>query len=45
MFTTINRSGSRQQFGLLPVHRPTPETDRNLSVDELYLCDSGAQYM
>ena len=29
---------------LAPPPSPTPSTDRSLSVLELYLCDSGAQY-
>ena len=29
---------------LFVIIRPTPETDKALSTEEVYLCDSGAQY-
>jgi len=41
-FPTISSSGPN---GAIIHYMPTPETDRKLSADELYLCDSGAQYM
>jgi Xaa-Pro aminopeptidase len=40
-FPTISSSGPH---GAIIHYSPTPSTDRSLSVLELYLCDSGAQY-
>jgi Xaa-Pro aminopeptidase len=40
-FPTISSSGPN---GAVIHYRPTPGADRSLSVDEMYLCDSGAQY-
>lgn len=40
-FPTISGSGPN---GAVIHYNPTPQTDRKLSAEELYLCDSGAQY-
>ncbi|XP_065919965.1 xaa-Pro aminopeptidase 1-like [Dysidea avara] len=40
-FDTISSSGPN---GAVIHYKPTPETDRSLCIEELYLCDSGAQY-
>ncbi|XP_064631174.1 xaa-Pro aminopeptidase 1-like isoform X2 [Lineus longissimus] len=40
-FDTISSSGPH---GAVIHYKVTPETDRPLSTDELYLCDSGGQY-
>lgn len=40
-FATISSSGPN---GAIIHYSPTAETDRKLSLDELYLCDSGGQY-
>lgn len=40
-FPTISSSGPN---GAIIHYFPTPDTDRKLSLDELYLCDSGGQY-
>ncbi|KAK3598180.1 hypothetical protein CHS0354_034092 [Potamilus streckersoni] len=40
-FSTISSVGSN---GAIIHYRPTPETDRHLNINEIYLCDSGAQY-
>ncbi|XP_015369362.1 PREDICTED: xaa-Pro aminopeptidase 1 [Diuraphis noxia] len=41
-FETISSSGPN--CGIIH-YAPTPETDRKLSVDEMYLCDSGGQFL
>lgn len=41
-FETISSSGPNS--GIIH-YSPTPETDRKLSVDEMYLCDSGGQFL
>jgi len=41
-FETISSSGPN---GGIIHYSPTPETDRKLSVDEMYLCDSGGQFL
>ena len=41
-FPTISSSGPN---GAVIHYRPNPSTARKLSVTELYLCDSGAQYL
>ncbi|XP_031555402.1 xaa-Pro aminopeptidase 1-like [Actinia tenebrosa] len=41
-FPTISGVGSN---GAIIHYRPTEETDRMITKDSLYLCDSGAQYM
>ncbi|XP_054717686.1 xaa-Pro aminopeptidase 1-like [Uloborus diversus] len=40
-FSTISASGPN---GAIIHYCPAPETNRNLSTEELYLCDSGGQY-
>ncbi|KAL3865143.1 hypothetical protein ACJMK2_006764 [Sinanodonta woodiana] len=40
-FSTISSVGSN---GAIIHYRPTPETDKHLNINEIYLCDSGAQY-
>lgn len=40
-FTTISSTGAD---GAIIHYKPTPETDKVLSTEEIYLCDSGAQY-
>lgn len=40
-FNTISSSGPN---GAIIHYDPEPETNRVLSVDDLYLCDSGAQF-
>ncbi|XP_046997256.1 xaa-Pro aminopeptidase ApepP isoform X2 [Schistocerca americana] len=40
-FETISSSGPN---GAIIHYTPSPESDRLLTVDELYLCDSGGQY-
>lgn len=40
-FTTISSTG---EHGAVIHYKPTEETDRVLTTEELYLCDSGAQY-
>ncbi|XP_064599693.1 xaa-Pro aminopeptidase 1-like [Liolophura sinensis] len=40
-FSTISSVGSN---GAVIHYKPTEETDRTLSTEEIYLCDSGAQY-
>lgn len=41
-FPTISSSGPN---GAVIHYRPMPNTARKLSTEELYLCDSGAQYL
>ncbi|XP_074641946.1 xaa-Pro aminopeptidase 1-like [Tubulanus polymorphus] len=41
-FATISSSGPN---GAIIHYKPTPEVDRPLTPDELYLCDSGGQYL
>jgi len=41
-FETISSSGPN---GGIIHYAPTPETDRKLSVNEMYLCDSGGQFL
>lgn len=41
-FTTINASGPN---GSVIHYHPTPETNRPITDKEIYLCDSGAQYL
>lgn len=41
-FPTISSSGPN---GAIIHYCPTSSTARKLSVDEIYLCDSGAQYL
>lgn len=41
-FPTISSSGSN---GAIIHYRPVPETAKKLSPNELYLCDSGAQFL
>ncbi|XP_050522688.1 xaa-Pro aminopeptidase ApepP isoform X2 [Daktulosphaira vitifoliae] len=41
-FETISSSGPNS--GIIH-YAPTPETDRKLSIDEMYLCDSGGQFL
>lgn len=41
-FPTISSSGPN---GAVLHYRPVPDTARKLSIHELYLCDSGAQYL
>lgn len=41
-FQTISSSGKN---GSIIHYQPTVETNRPITVDEIYLCDSGAQYM
>lgn len=41
-FPTISSAGPN---GAIIHYRPVPDTARKLSTDELYLCDSGAQYL
>lgn len=40
-FDTISSTG---EHGAVIHYKPTEETDRKLSTEEMYLCDSGAQY-
>ncbi|XP_052772140.1 xaa-Pro aminopeptidase 1-like [Mya arenaria] len=40
-FATISSTGSN---GAVIHYHPSPETDKTLSTEEIYLCDSGAQY-
>ncbi|XP_033756738.1 xaa-Pro aminopeptidase 1-like [Pecten maximus] len=40
-FTTISSTG---EHGAVIHYKPTAETDRQLTTEEMYLCDSGAQY-
>lgn len=40
-FSTISSSGPH---GAIIHYSPTPETDRPITTEELYLCDSGAQF-
>nr|XP_018915688.1 PREDICTED: xaa-Pro aminopeptidase 1-like isoform X1 [Bemisia tabaci] len=40
-FSTISSSGPH---GAIIHYSPTPETDRLITTEELYLCDSGAQF-
>lgn len=40
-FATISSTGPD---GAIIHYHPSPETDKTLSTEELYLCDSGAQY-
>lgn len=41
-FETISSSGPN---GGIIHYSPTPESARKLIVDEMYLCDSGGQYL
>lgn len=41
-FPTISSSGPN---GAIIHYQPSPETDRPLTVDEVYLCDSGGQFL
>lgn len=41
-FPTINGSGPN---GAIIHYQPAPETNRPLSLNEMYLCDSGAQFL
>lgn len=41
-FSTISSSGPN---GAIIHYHPEPETNRPLSLNEIYLCDSGAQYL
>lgn len=41
-FDTISGSGPN---GSIIHYKPEPETDRNITDTEMYLCDSGAQYL
>ncbi len=41
-FPTISSSGPN---GAIIHYQPHPQTARALSIDELYLCDSGGQYL
>lgn len=41
-FNTINGSGSN---GAIIHYKASPETDKNITDTEMYLCDSGAQYL
>lgn len=41
-FETISSSGPN---GGIIHYSPTPESDRSLSINEMYLCDSGGQYL
>lgn len=40
-FGTISSTGAD---GAIIHYKPSPETDKTLSTEEIYLCDSGAQY-
>lgn len=40
-FETISCSGPN---GAIIHYKPTESTNRSLNVEEIYLCDSGAQY-
>lgn len=41
-FPTISSSGPN---GAIIHYHPMPETNRRITKEELYLCDSGAQYL
>jgi len=41
-FSTINGSGPN---GAIIHYHPTPETNRPITLNEMYLCDSGAQFL
>lgn len=41
-FATISSSGPN---GAIIHYHPEPETNRPITLDEMYLCDSGAQFL